>query len=95
MKTDRHDASKISEFLEKDMLPESYVCSQETENLRKLLKSREKLVHSIVGQKNEVHALLGSMGLSDELRSLQSKKGAQKFWPLCCCTATSYSKYSQ
>ena len=77
-KTDKHDASTISEFLEKDMLPESHVCSQETENLRRLLKSRERLVRSIVGQKNEVHALLVSMGLSDELRSLQSKKGRQK-----------------
>lgn len=77
-KTDKHDASTISEFLSKDMLPESYICNQETENLRRLLKSRERLVHSIVGQKNEVHALLVSMGLNDELRSLQSKKGRQK-----------------
>lgn len=77
-KTDKHDASTISEFLAKDMLPESHICSQETENLRRLLKSRERLVHSIVGQKNEVHALLVSMGISDELRSLQSKKGRQK-----------------
>lgn len=73
-KTDKHDASTISEFIEKDMLPESYVCNQETENLRRLLKSRERLVRSIIGQKNEAHALLVSMGLSDELRSLQSKK---------------------
>ena len=77
-KTDRHDASTISEFLEKDMLPESHICNQETENLRRLMKSRERLVRSIVGQKNEVHALLVSLGLSDELRSLQSKKGRQK-----------------
>ena len=77
-KTDKHDASTISEFLSKDMLPESHICSKETENLRRLLKSRERLVHSIVGQKNEVHALLVSMGLKDELRSLQSKKGRQK-----------------
>lgn len=76
-KTDKHDASTISEFLSKDMLPESYLCGKETENLRRLLKSRERLVRSIVGQKNEVHALLVSMGLSDELRSLQSKKGRQ------------------
>ena len=77
-KTDRHDASTISEFLEKDILPESHICNQETENLRRLMKSRERLVRSIVGQKNEVHALLVSLGLSDELRSLQSKKGRQK-----------------
>ena len=69
-KTDRHDASTISEFLAKDMLPESYICSEETENLRRLLKSKERLVRSVVGQKNEVLALLVSMRLNDELRSL-------------------------
>ena len=74
-KTDKHDASTISEFLSKDMLPESYLCGKETENIRRLLKSRERLVRSVVGQKNEVHALLVSMGLPDELRCLQSKKG--------------------
>ena len=68
--TDRHDASTISEFLAKDMLPESYICSKETENLRRLLKSKERLVRSVVGQKNEVLALLVSMRLNDELRSL-------------------------
>ena len=77
-KTDKHDASTISEFLSKDMLPESYLCNRETENLRRLLKSRERLVRSIVGQKNEIHALLVSMGLPDGLRCLQSKKGRQK-----------------
>ena len=77
-KTDKHDASTISEFLSKDMLPESYLCNRETENLRRLLKSRERLVRSIVGQKNEIHALLVSMELPDELRCLQSKKGRQK-----------------
>ncbi|MBO4727317.1 MAG: CotH kinase family protein, partial [Spirochaetaceae bacterium] len=77
-KTDKHDASTISEFLSKDMLPESYLCGKETENIRRLLKSRERLVRSTVGQKNEIHALLVSLGFSDELRSLQSKKGRQK-----------------
>lgn len=77
-KTDKHDAATISEFLSKDMLPESHVCRADTENMRRLLKSRERLVRSIVGQKNEVHALLVSMGLKDELRSLQSKKGRQE-----------------
>ena len=56
------------------MLPESYLCGKETENIRRSLKSRERLVRSVVGQKNEVHALLVSMGLPDELRCLQSKK---------------------
>ncbi len=45
--------------------------------MRRLLKSRERLVRAIVGQKNEVHALLVSLGLEDTKRSLQSKKGRQ------------------
>lgn len=83
-KTDKHDASTISEFLSKDMLPESYLCGKETENIRRLLKSRERLVRSTVGQKNEIHALLVSLGLSYELRSLQSKKGRQKILDTLC-----------
>ena len=47
-KTDKHDASTISEFLSKDMLPESYLCGKETENIRRLLKSRERLVRSLL-----------------------------------------------
>lgn len=77
-KTDKHDAATISEFLSKEMLPESYLCSKETENIRRLLKSRSRLVRSIVGQKNEVHALLVSLGIKDELRCLQSRKGREK-----------------
>lgn len=77
-KTDKHDAATISEFLAKDMLPESYLCDEKTQNIRRLLKSRERLVREIVGQKNEIHGLLVSIGMSDAKRSLQSKKGRQK-----------------
>ncbi|MCI7567236.1 MAG: transposase [Treponema sp.] len=73
-KTDKHDAATLSEFLKDYKLPKSYLCSKETENLRRLIKSRERLVRAQVGQKNEIHALLVSMGLADEARSLQSKK---------------------
>lgn len=41
-KTDKHDAMTISAFLAKKMLPESHLCSKETENIRRLLKSRER-----------------------------------------------------
>ncbi len=77
-KTDKHDAMIISEFLAKDMLPESRLCSRESENIRRLLKSRERFVRSIVGQKNEAHALLVSLGLEDKRGSFQSKKGRQR-----------------
>jgi transposase len=48
-KTDRHDAATIAEFLEKDMLPESKLCSRMSEQMRRLLKARSMLVRVEVG----------------------------------------------
>ena len=77
-KTDKHDAATIAEFLEKDMLPESQLCSRESEQLRRLLKVRETLVRSEVVVKNQIHGLLTAEGMEDVKGSLQSKKGAGK-----------------
>jgi len=62
-KTDRHDARTLAEFLEKDMLPESVLCSQESEDIRRLLKSRSVLVKALVSLKNQVHGLLLGYGI--------------------------------
>ena len=77
-KTDKHDAATIAEFLEKDMLPEAQLCSRESEQLRRLLKSRETLVTSEVVIKNQIHGLLTAEGMEDVKGSLQSKKGRQR-----------------
>jgi transposase len=77
-KTDKHDAATIAEFLEKDMLPESQLCSRESEQLRRLLKSRQTLVTSEVVIKNQIHGLLTAEGMEDVKGSLQSKKGRQR-----------------
>jgi transposase len=77
-KTDRHDAATIAEFLEKDMLPESRLCSEESEQLRRLLKVRTTLVRTGVTVKNQIHALLTGLGMKDEKASLQSRRGRQK-----------------
>ena len=77
-KTDKHDAATIAEFLEKDMLPQSQLCSKASEELRYLLRSRETLVRSCVVMKNQIHGLLTSLGMEDEKGSLQSKKGRQR-----------------
>lgn len=73
-KTDKHDASTLAEFLEKDMLPESRLCSQKSEELRRLLKVRTSLVRTIVSVKNQIHGLLLSMGIESARGSLQSQK---------------------
>ena len=78
-KTDKHDAATIAEFLEKDMLPLSQLCSRESEQLRRLLKVRTSLVRTVTVIKNQIHALLLSEGLPDVKSGvLQSKKGRKE-----------------
>lgn len=77
-KTDKHDAATIAEFLEKDMLPESRLCSQSSEELRRLLKVRTTLVRTTVVVKNQIHALLVGLGMQDTKASLQSRRGRQR-----------------
>ncbi|MDR2901136.1 MAG: IS110 family transposase [Treponema sp.] len=77
-KTDKHDAATIAEFLSKDMLPESQICTEESEQIRRLLKSRQTLVRAGVTIKNQIHALLTGIGMEDKKASLQSKKGRQR-----------------
>jgi len=78
-KTDKHDAATIAEFLEKDMLPESQLCSRESEQIRRLLKARTTLVRTEVVIKNQIHALFNAEGVEDVKRGeLQSKRGRQR-----------------
>lgn len=77
-KTDRHDAKTLAEFLEKDMLPESVLCSQESEDIRRVLKSRSILVKTLVSLKNQIHGLLLGYGIETKRGQLQSKKERQR-----------------
>jgi transposase len=77
-KTDKHDAATIAEFLAKELLPESRLCSEASEQLRRLLKVRTTLVRTGVVVKNQIHALLTGYGMKDTKASLQSKRGRQR-----------------
>jgi len=77
-KTDRHDAATIAEFLEKDMLPEAWLCDEQTEALRRLLKTRSVLVRARVTIQNQIHGMLVSIGMEDKKAGLQSKRGRQE-----------------
>ena len=77
-KTDKHDAATIAEFLEKDFLPKSQLCSRESEQFKYLLKARTTLVRSEVVMKNQIHSMLTSEGMEDLKGSLQSKIGRQR-----------------
>jgi len=71
-KTDKHDARMLAEFLEKDMLPESRLCSQTSEDLRRLLKTRSIVVKAMIGIKNQIHGLLLGYGI-------ETKRGSASF----------------
>lgn len=77
-KTDKRDARTLAEFLEKDMLPESILCSQESEDIRRIIKSRSILVKALVSLKNQVHGLLLGYGIESKRGQLQSKKERQR-----------------
>jgi transposase len=77
-KTDKHDARTLAEFLEKEMLPEAHLCSQRNEDLRRVIKTREILVKSLVSVKNQVHGLLLGYGIETKRGQLQSKRERQR-----------------
>lgn len=77
-KTDKHDARTLAEFLEKDMLPESRLCSQTSEDIRRVLKARSIAVKAAVGIKNQIHGLLLGYGIETKRGQLQSKRERQR-----------------
>jgi len=77
-KTDKHDARTLAEFLEKDILPESRICSQTSEDIRRVLKTRSIAVKALVGIKNQIHGLLLGYGIETKRGELQSKKERQR-----------------
>lgn len=77
-KTDWHDAELIARYLSKGMLPESYLCDQDTEELRKLLSERTDLITVIVKTKNKIHNMLRGYGIKTTGAQFQSKKKRQQ-----------------
>ncbi|MCF7946244.1 MAG: IS110 family transposase [Spirochaetia bacterium] len=77
-KTDHHDAKTLAEFLEKEMLPESRLCSQESEDIRRVLKTRTAIVRTVVTVKNQIHGMLLGYGIETKRAALQSKRERQR-----------------
>lgn len=74
VKNDKRDAYTIALFLMKDFIPESHLCSQYDEDLRRLLKVRSMLVKQCVALKNNIHGMLLSFGITTTAAQFQSKK---------------------
>lgn len=77
-KTDANDAATLAFYLSKDMLPQSHLCDQTSEEIRKMLKTRSILVSSTVKIKNQIHGMLLGYGIETKTAQFQSKKKRQE-----------------
>lgn len=77
-KTDANDAATLAFYLSKDMLPQSQLCDQTSEEIRRMLKTRSILVSSTVKIKNQIHGMLLGYGIETKSAQFQSKKKRQE-----------------
>ena len=77
-KTDANDAATLAFYLSKDMLPQSHLCDQTSEEIRRMLKTRSILVSSTVKIKNQIHGMLLGYGIETKTAQFQSKKKRQE-----------------
>ena len=77
-KTDANDAATLAFYLMKEMLPEAHLCSQTSEEIRRLLKTRSVLVQSMVKIKNQIHGMMLGYGIETKAAQFQSKKKRQE-----------------
>ena len=62
-KTDANDAATLAYYLMKEMLPEANLCSQTSEEIRRMLKTRTILVQITVKIKNQIHGMMLGYGI--------------------------------
>ena len=77
-KTDANDAATLAYYLMKGMLPEAHLCSQTSEEIRRMLKTRSILVQSTVKIKNQIHGMMLGYGIETKAAQFQSKKKRQE-----------------
>ena len=79
-KTDANDAATLAFYLMKEMLPESHICDQTSEEIRRMLKTRSILVQATVKMKNQIHGMMLGYGIETKSAQLQSKKKRQELY---------------
>ena len=77
-KTDANDAATLAYYLLKGMIPQAHLCSQTSEEIRRMLKTRSILVQSVVKIKNQIHGMMLGYGIETKAAQLQSKKKRQE-----------------
>ena len=79
-KNDANDAATLAFYLSKEMLPESHLCDQTSEEIRRMLKTRSILVQATVKMKNQIHGMMLGYGIETKSAQLQSKKKRQELY---------------
>ena len=79
-KNDANDAATLALYLLKEMLPESHLCDQTSEEIRRMLKTRSILVQATVKMKNQIHGMMLGYGIETKSSQLQSKKKRQELY---------------
>jgi transposase len=75
LKNDKVDSKMLAHLLRADLLPEAYIPTRETRDLRELLRYRASLVKSRTQMKNKVHAVLSKNGICCPYSDLFGKAG--------------------
>jgi len=73
-KNDRADAEKIADLLRVNLLPESYMLSEELRELRRILRYRNMIVRTAVEMKNKMSGLLMEVGATYSKEKLHRRK---------------------
>jgi transposase len=74
-KTDRQDAITLARYLQKGLIPEVRQRSKESQQLHRLLGTRDKVVKLRTILKNKLHALLSANGIVTKRELFSSEKG--------------------
>lgn len=75
LKNDKVDSEMLAHLLRTDLLPEAYIPSKETRDLRELLRYRASLVRFRTQIKNKIHAILSKNGICSPYSDLFGKAG--------------------
>ena len=77
-KTDKEDSLKLAELFRLNALSEVYIPSEETENIRSLVRYRHSLGEELTFKKNKIHALLTSYGIIIKASDPLGRKGLKE-----------------
>jgi len=77
IKNDRLDANILCDLLRGNLIPESYIPSQEIRHLRERVRQRIRLVQMRTQVKNQIHTLLTKLNYPHQFSDLFGKQGLE------------------